>query len=100
MEDRVTDQDIQLGGVTLRQQGQGWFALVPYYLCAKPSPRGRPLKVQLSAGWTKADLLAHVAPQLAPDARQRFEQALQGEGLILPGQEPVESQEVSPQQHR
>jgi hypothetical protein len=81
MEDRDTNQDIQLGGVTLHQQGQAWYALAPYYLCARPSPRGRPLKVELGQGWTKADLLARVVPQLAPDARQRFERALESQAF-------------------
>ena len=87
MEDRVADQDLQLGGVTLRRQASGWYAVVPYYLCAKPSLRGRPLRVQLGEeGWNRADLLAQVAPQLTPAARQRFEQALAQEAAVEPGE--------------
>lgn len=89
MKHPVTDQGLQLGGVTVRREGQGWCALVPYYLCVRPSQRGRPLKVRLGATWTPADLLGQVAPHLAPAARQRFEQALQAEGVAWPGQEPA-----------
>ena len=89
MERQDIDQSIQLGGVTLRRQHRGWCALAPYYLCARPSPRGRPLKVELGESWTKVDLLSRVAPQLAPEARQRFEQALEQTAAVGPGAKPA-----------